>query len=295
MRTYQECIPCFIRQALDAARMATADEKAHEAVVKRIAILAAELDMRESPPVMGQKVHRLVKEISGVEDPYKEVKKKSNEMALRMYPALRRKIAKTTRPFEMALRLAIAGNIIDFGAPGAFWENDLKDTVDECLKADFFGNSPDELQNAVKNAVDILYITDNTGEIIFDHLLIDQLPIKKVTVAVRGAPIINDATMEDAECAGLTDMVEVIDNGSDAPGTVLDECSNNFLDRFESADLVIAKGQGNYETLSGIDKNIFFLLKIKCPVIARDIGGEVGSMVLKNSQSLVGGEKYATV
>ncbi len=295
MQTYLDCIPCFMRQALEAARMATSDEQKREKVLREVAMLVSTLDMSDSPPLMGRKIHALVREITGTKDPYRDVKKRSNEMALRMYPALRRKIAKASRPFETALRLSIAGNIIDFGVPGKNGKNDLEYTVDECLRADFVDVFPEELQRNAKKAVDILYIADNAGEIIFDHLLIDQLPVKKVTVAVKGAPIINDATMEDAERAGLTDMVEVIDNGSDAPGTVLDDCSDYFLDRFEAADLVIAKGQGNYETLSGIDKNIFFLLKAKCPVIAKDIGCEVGDMVLKKTHFKKGGRKYAAV
>ena len=113
-------------------------------------------------------------------------------------------------------------------------------------------------------------------EIVFDRLLIEQLPREKVTLVVRGAPVSNDATMIDAEDTGLTKLLEVIDNGSDAPGTILDDCSHAFRERFDSADLIIAKGQGNYESLSEVEKDIYFLLKAKCPVIARDLGCEVG-------------------
>ena len=115
--------------------------------------------------------------------------------------------------------------------------------------------------------------------------MIEQLPIERVTVAVKGAPVINDATMEDALLAGLPRIVEVIDNGSDAPGTILESCSQTFRGRFEDADLIIAKGQGNYETLSDLDKNIFFILKAKCPVIAVDLGCEVGEMILRKSRA----------
>ncbi|MCK4815836.1 DUF89 family protein, partial [bacterium] len=130
----------------------------------------------------------------------------------------------------------------------------------------------------------ILYLADNAGEIVFDRLLIEQLPYEKITVVVKGKPVINDATMDDAEFAGLTEIVEVFDNGSDAPGTILQDCSQTFRDRFEDADLVIAKGQGNYETLSEVDKDIFFLLKVKCFIIARDIDCEVGEMILQRSK-----------
>jgi uncharacterized protein with ATP-grasp and redox domains len=135
----------------------------------------------------------------------------------------------------------------------------------------------------MNSAKKILYLVDNTGEIFFDKLLIQQMPNDKMTFVVRGYPVINDATLIDAKIAGLTEMVEVIDNGSDAPGTILEDCSKEFLRHFSDADLIIAKGQGNYETLSNSNKCIFFILKAKCPVIARDIGCEIGSLVIQGN------------
>jgi uncharacterized protein with ATP-grasp and redox domains len=143
----------------------------------------------------------------------------------------------------------------------------------------------DGFRNAAAAAKDILYIADNAGEIVFDRLLIKQIGPEKITFVVKGGPIINDATIEDAQAAGLTDLMKVIDTGDDAPGTILEFCSEDFQHCFEAADLVIAKGQGNYETLSNIDKNIFFLVKAKCPVIARDLGCEVGETILQKSES----------
>jgi uncharacterized protein with ATP-grasp and redox domains len=126
----------------------------------------------------------------------------------------------------------------------------------------------------------ILYLADNAGEIVFDRLLIERLPAGRVTVVVRGAPVINDATRADAQVAGLDRIAEIIDNGSDAPGTVLEDCSAQFRERFESADVIIAKGQGNFETLSAAGANICFLLKIKCPVLATHTGIELGTQAL---------------
>jgi uncharacterized protein with ATP-grasp and redox domains len=131
----------------------------------------------------------------------------------------------------------------------------------------------------VDQADSILYLTDNAGEIVFDRLLIEQLPLHKITVAVRGFPVLNDATLEDAKEVGLDRLVKVMNNGSDAPGTILNDCSVDFVESFHRADLIIAKGQGNYETLSNHRKHIIFMLKAKCPVIARDIGCKVGDMV----------------
>ena len=141
-------------------------------------------------------------------------------------------------------------------------------------------------QAALGRASRILYLADNAGEIVFDRLLIERMPPGKVTVGVRGFPVINDATMKDAEDTGMTELAEVIDNGSDGPGTILDDCSQSFRDRFDEADLIIAKGQGNYETLSEVDKDIYFLLKAKCAVIARDMGCQEDDMILKRSESM---------
>jgi uncharacterized protein with ATP-grasp and redox domains len=213
------------------------------------------------------------------------MKKQLNEAVLRLYPYLCKLIADSKDPLETAVRLAIGGNIIDFGVLSPFEHLSLERTISESLAADFDSTQLGPFREAVKEARKILYLCDNAGEIAFDRLLIEQLPHEKITVVVKGRPAINDATIEDARATGLTDMVEVIDNGDDAPATILESCSEHFRARFHQADLVIAKGQGNYETLSAVEKNIFFMLKAKCPVIARDLGCEVGKMILGRSQA----------
>jgi len=285
MRIYLDCISCFVRQALDAARFATDDEQVHKEVVSQVLKMAADLDMSQSPPVIAQQIHRLIRKTVGSDDPYYKVKKQFNSLALKLYPTLRKQIINSKDPFETAVRFAIAGNIIDFGAKSSLTESEVRMTINDSLSRHLDSEKVQYFKNAVNEAERILYLTDNAGEIVFDHLLIEQMPIDKITVAVKGSPVINDATMEDANLIGLNRIVEVIDNGSDGPGTILDTCSKDFLDHFEKADLIISKGQGNYETLSSVDKNIFFLLKAKCSVIAEDIGCDVGEIILyKNYQ-----------
>jgi uncharacterized protein with ATP-grasp and redox domains len=295
MRIYLDCIPCFIRQSLDEARHATKDHRIHERVVREVLCLADDLDMNQSPPAIGQQIHRLVRELVGVEDPYLRVKSEFNNAALELYSKMRQFVTSSENPLATAVRLAIAGNIIDFGVNGSLQKRDLEKTISECLAADFSDTPLKSFQRAINEAGEILYIADNAGEIIFDRLLIEQLPIEKITVVVKGQPVINDATMGDAVLAGLPQIVEVIDNGSDAPGTILESCSQSFRMRFEKADLIIAKGQGNYETLSDVCKNIFFVLKVKCPVIARDIGCEVGRMIFQKTKAFNGEIKNAAV
>jgi uncharacterized protein with ATP-grasp and redox domains len=285
MRIFLDCIPCFVRQALDSARLATDDERIHEQVVREVLRLAADLDMSQSPPAIGQQIHQLIRKLIDNKDPYRELKQRSNHLALKMCSELQQRIRTSKDPLETAVRLAIAANIIDLGVKTSIAETDIEKVINDCLTVDFDGQQLEFFKNAIKKAKKILYLADNAGEIVFDRLLIEHLPAEKVTLVVKGKPVINDATMEDAEFAGLTEIVEVIDNGSDAPGTILESCSQTFRNRFEDADLIIAKGQGNYETLSDVDKNIFFVLKAKCPVIAKDLGCEVGEMILRRSET----------
>ena len=286
MRTYIDCMPCFIRQALEAVRHATDDAAVHEAVLRRVMELAGKMDMGQSPPVIGQQIHRWVRDFSGQPDPYRKVKQRFNELALALYPELRERVNCADDPLETAVRLAIAGNIIDFGVFGSMEPAKLHQTIDECLSANFDVAALEEFRQAVQLAERILYLADNAGEIVFDRLLIEQLPAEKVRVAVKGSPIINDATMTDADAVGLPSLVEVIDNGSDAPGTLLKSCSEHFRYIFENADLIIAKGQGNYETLSDVDKPIYFLLQVKCPVIADHLERDIGQMMFHKSDVL---------
>jgi uncharacterized protein with ATP-grasp and redox domains len=241
------------------------------------------MDLLQTPPEMGQRIHRMIRELTGCNDPYREFKHWANSSALELLPKLRGLIEDADDPVEMALRISIAGNVIDFGAKPQMGEINVRDAIDESLVLPLDGDL-EEFRDAVSMANDILYLLDNSGEIVFDGLLIEYLGAKNITAVVRGAPVINDSTMVDAEECGITKLVAVIDNGSDVPGTLLDECSDEFRRRFDAADLIIAKGQGNYETLSEADADIFFILKVKCAVIAKDIGCDVGSMVLKRSR-----------
>jgi hypothetical protein len=261
--------------------MTVDNERIHGKVLHKVLDLSSKMDFSQSPPAMAQKVHRFIREVTGVQDPYLEVKNRFNKLALQMYPELKEQVENSADPLETAVRLAIAGNIIDFGVNSAVEQGKVERTISESLTEQLDMKSLEQFREAISQAKDILYLGDNTGEIVFDRLLVEQLPCEKITFVVKGSPILNDVTMEDAQIVGLTDIVKVIDNGSDAPGTILDSCSEAFRRRFNESDLLIAKGQGNYETLSDTDKEIFFLVKPKCNVLARHLEREMGSMVLK--------------
>ena len=286
MRTYFDCIPCFVRQSLDAVRLITGDESIHEQVLREVLRVTSTADLHQSPPEMGQKIHRLIRQLTEIDDPYLQIKKHFNTSALTLYPKLQQIITESKEPFETAVRLAIAGNIIDLGVKSSLKMRDVYKTIDEALIAELDMTTFEDFKKEAATAKSILYIADNAGEIVFDRILIDQLGPDRITFAVKGRPVINDATIEDAQATGLTDLVRVIDNGDNAPGTILKSCSEEFRHCIEEADLIIAKGQGNYETLSDLDKNIFFLLKAKCPVIANHLGCEVGTTVLRRQNNI---------
>ena len=283
MKTYIDCIPCFVRQALDAVRQATSNELLHEHVLRQVLQEASLIQLTESPPVMGARIHALIRELTDDKDPYRSMKDKFNQHALQLYPELKEKVVNSADPLETALRFAMAGNVIDLGAKSSIKDKDINRTLENALLASLPSGEVDDFREAAYDAQSILYIGDNTGEIVFDRILIEQLPKENITYVVRGQPVINDVTMVDAQITGMVDVVEVIDNGSGAPGTLLNDCSVSFQRRFQEADLIIAKGQGNYESLSGSEANITFLLMAKCQVIAGDIGCQVGAFILKNS------------
>lgn len=282
MQTYYECLPCLLRQTVDAAKMVTESSETQEKILRYVLTEMSKMDMSEPSPYMAQVIYRYIRKITQIDDPYLEVKKEFNELALAMLPEMRRMVQNAEDPFKTAVKIAVAGNIIDFGPKGDISHQEVWDTVQDCINQPLRFNSSDELKRKIQQSPRILYLGDNAGEIVFDYLLLELMPTGKITYVVKGKPIINDATMADAVETGLTDLVRVIDNGSDAPGTILKSCSPEFLEEFEQVDLIIAKGQANYETLSQVkDKNIFFLLKVKCPVLAKDVGCERGDLVLK--------------
>lgn len=242
------------------------------------------MNLDQSPPEIAQRIHRRLREITGMADPYRKVKDRWNCTMLELLPTLRAKIESASDPLLMAARLAIAGNVIDLGINGNLTEEDVRQALDEALVAPFFGEQ-DKFRQAVANAQSILYLADNAGEIALDRLLAEQISPERVTFAVRGTPVINDATLIDARTVGLDQIIEVIDNGSDAPGTILRDCHPEFRRRFAAADLIIAKGQGNFETLNTESGNLFFLFKVKCPLIADHINQPLGTQMLVQSMS----------
>ena len=279
MNTSIDCLPCIFRQTLDAVRRVSDDPAVCERLVREVAGWVHTADLSQPPPVLAQQVHRFLRGITQIADPYEEAKANDNRLALSLMPEFRARLAKAQDPLLLAVRLAIAGNLIDRGPKSALGEEEIVRSVRAVEETPFSGDL-ETFRREVAEARDILYLADNAGEIVLDRLLIEALGPARITVAVRGAPIINDALLADASAAGLPEIVRVITNGSDAPGTVLEECEEAFQKRFAQADVIISKGQGNFETLSSAPRDIWFLFKVKCSVIANLVALPLGTQAL---------------
>ncbi|MFP4683908.1 MAG: damage-control phosphatase ARMT1 family protein, partial [Ectothiorhodospira sp.] len=209
-------------------------------------------------------------------------KREATAAALAMQPRLEAVMQGATDPLQTAVRIAIAGNIIDYGAAETF---DLDVTLERVLGAPFGIDGMAVLRRALGRVERLLYLADNAGETVFDRILIQALG-RPVTYAVKAGPVLNDATLEEAREAGIHEVAEIVDTGCDAMGAPLELCSPAFRERFDAAELIIAKGQANYETLSDADAPVFFLLQAKCGVIADDLGVETGAVVARASSHL---------
>jgi len=264
-------------QALRASRMTTNDENKQKQILDEVGKLIESFSMKHTPAEYGAEVYTIISEITVVKDPYKQIKENSIKEAKELIPDLKNVIENSADPLLMAVRAAIAGNIIDFGVNQAF---DLKEDLKKILIQDFAVSDYYAFKNEVQKAKTILYIGDNAGESVFDKLLIEEMN-KKTFYAVREIPIINDAIYEDAVNSGLQEVSEIISSGVKAPGAIINQYTIEFSELFQSVDLVISKGQGNYEGLSGVSRSLFFLLKAKCEVIAKDIGVNKNDIILK--------------
>jgi len=286
MRTYLDCIPCFFRQALDMTRITGVDEATQKRVLNEVSKLIPDFPLDASPPKMGREIYRIVKGITGKNDPFKKIKQKSNKLVLDIYPKLKEEIRSSDDKLLAAVELAIAGNVIDYGVKNSLdIDREIEKILAGAKKSSKKSFDYQEFRNALNNSGSVLYLGDNAGEIVFDKLLIEELsnilPDTKITYVVRDKPVINDVLMEDALSCGLDKIVDVISSGCDAPGTILDLCSKEFLELYKNAELIISKGQGNFETLADEERPIFFLFKVKCPVIANHTGFNLGDIVLK--------------
>lgn len=277
MRMYLDCIPCFMQQALRAGRMATSDPEKIKEILNETGEMVKTISMETTPPEIGMKVYRIVSRVTGIQDPYKNSKQQHIAETKAIYPELEKIVANSDDKLLTAIRIAIAGNVIDLGVKKAF---DIVRDVKTILKQEFAVFDYSAFKTQLEKTENILYIGDNVGESVFDKILIKELK-KPVKYAVRAVPIINDVTMDDAIVSGLGEVAELINSGCESPGVILKQCSPEFLQLFNRSGLIISKGQGNFEGLSDCHRQVFFLLKAKCVIIANHLDVEEDSIILK--------------
>jgi damage-control phosphatase, subfamily I len=272
------CFLCFTKAFEKLLEKEDISDEQKSAFTKEMMDLYTRSHDQHSAPSFSRELHILLRQYTHNDDPYKTIKQEYNQRIMNMYPVLKEKIFHSTDIFNTALRFAIAGNIIDFANGGGF---DIDKTLDHVMNSDFAIDNSDMLIHDIINAETILYLGDNAGEIVFDKLFIESLGHQNIYFAVRSAPVINDVTKDDAVYTGMSNVANVISNGYDAPSTLLEHCSSEFMDVFNKADVIISKGQGNLEGLMGKGhNNIFYLLMVKCDVIAEMLGVEKGSFVV---------------
>jgi uncharacterized protein with ATP-grasp and redox domains len=281
MRTHPECFPCFLKQTIIALNQYPEARDRHEEILKAVLPVVADADMSKPPAYTTTLIHRLIRQRLGG-DPFRNIKFTYNSMAMDLLPGLKKTIGKSQDRLWTASRLAISGNVIDFGI---YTSIDIDSSISRALEQMIAVDDYLSFREAVSGAQDILYLLDNCGEIVFDRLLIEELGArrKKVTAVVKGSPVLNDVTREDAVQVGLDRVCRVIDNGSDAIGTIIEWTSVAFKEALNASDLVISKGQGNFETFTETGKRTFFLFQSKCDLVSKELGLSPGSMLLKKS------------
>jgi uncharacterized protein with ATP-grasp and redox domains len=284
MKTYLDCLPCLMSQALRAARAATDNEEIQRQVINAVAGMIPEFSLGLKPPEIAQQGYRLIRQITGNNDPFHQAKVEANHTALALWPQMKQLVEQSADQLFTACRLAILANSIDFGPN--FEHGGIEAIIDEAATCSIpiSVNNYDQFWNSINNSRSLLYLGDNAGEIVFDRFLIEEIHrVRELETCfvVREKPVINDITVDDALAVGMNRVARIVSSGSDAPATILSQCSAEVQQLYHSADIIIAKGQGNYESLENEPGNIFFLLRAKCPLVAERFGVSVGDCVFK--------------
>ncbi|NOX66159.1 MAG: DUF89 family protein [Chlorobi bacterium] len=281
MKLQNECLPCALNSLVENLNKTKIDNNKKKHIISDFLKYLADVDYSISPPELGRYLHNLIKHKVENTDPFKEEKIFYNHHLYEKYDYFKNIILTSINPFFMAVKMSIVGNIIDFGTNNKFDLNTIGNLIES---SEITIDKSEQLKEEIGKANLILYLGDNAGEIVFDKLLIEYIKNhysnKEIYFAVREKPIINDITKEDADFVGMSDFAEVISNGYDIPGTSIEKSSPQFLRIYNSADLIISKGQGNFETLDEESKNIFFLLMAKCDLVANYFNVQKGSLIV---------------
>lgn len=287
MELFLECLPCLLRQSLEAARMATPDEAVRAEIMDEAMATLTRYRTFGCAPELAAAIHEVVKERTGQADPYEGVKARDIAAALRLEPLIQAFAAAGPDPLLQALKVSATGNVMD---SALFGNLDIEACVAQELEMPFAVCDVQALAGDLQDARTVLIVGDNAGEAVFDTVLAEELSGRcEVAFAVRDRPIINDVTAREAQAVGMDAHATIVSTGCAAPGAILAACSQEFQALFDQADIVISKGQGNFEAMSGAERRMYFLLKAKCPRIAHALGVDVGDYVLRLSPHQDGG------
>ncbi|CCU83633.1 MAG: DUF89 family protein [Thermotogae bacterium] len=276
MKIDLRCIPCNLNSLLRILDQNHAGEEEKKQVVRTFMKEVAEMDWSDTPIDIGRKVGEVLEPLFGDSDAFRDIKKMSNDNLLEIYDDLKTELLKLDDPLIGALKLSVAGNIIDV-APGH--KIDIHSTMKDALSRPFAIDDLQELADRIRKANSLLIVGDNCGEAVLDKLLLDIAKVPNSYFSVRTKPALNDITMKEALEIGMDEVATIMDSGADAPGAQEKTMKRAFSEVYSSADVVISKGQGNLEGLSSVKREIFFLLMAKCEVIGGFLGVPKGSFV----------------
>ena len=285
MKIQLECVPCTLNSYLRLAETGVIPESQKEEILRQMLHVFATFDYNQSPPVLGCKMHTLIRESINNPDPYHMIKEEYNQMMMDLYAKFERLVKRSEDPFDAAMRLAIAGNVIDFGSQHQL---DIMETISRVMDANFAIDHSPQLRVDLEQADSLLYIGDNCGEIVLDKLFLSLLDVPIKYFAVRESPIINDVTFEDAILTGIDKVAKVITTGDNSPGAVWESTSEQFQRVFKNADVIISKGQGNLEGLMDVTHDsLYFLLVTKCDLIAKRVGTKKEEFIVKKGKTIL--------
>ena len=283
MKSDPECLTCMMTQAFNTVRATTDDPIVQREVLNRVAEIISYTDLNKTPAAISQPVYEIVSRVTGSKDPYAAIKRKTNDEAMKLIPVLEHMLDRAKDPLMTALHIAVAGNIVDIGIGHIF---NLEKDVFTIMSIPFTRDDTEKFRKDLQPGKKLFYLGDNSGEIVFDRLLVQVLLDMgiEVTFCVKSGPIINDALMEDARTVGMTNLVPVIETGSNDIGINLRNCCDEFKKVLAESDMILAKGHGNFETCNDLSGNFYFLLKAKCRVVAKALGVTMGNIVFVKSE-----------
>jgi damage-control phosphatase, subfamily I len=276
MKASVDCLHCIMKKSDEIYSQYEKNEDMRIAFLKHAMTIIASSDEQDSAPQIMTRIMRAISQHTDVDDHYLEEKRQSNELMLGMAMDIEDQINKADDPLTAAIQYALAGNYIDFGVLQTVDDDQLRRIVEKAHELNVDDDVLARLKSDLSDAKSLVYLTDNAGEIVFDKLFIKTMiayyPDIKISVIVKGFPALNDATMKDAIDIGLLDVANIYDNGYDAPGTILEKISQSAKARIDQADVIISKGMGNFETLLGCKKNIYYAFLCKCKLFTERFG-----------------------